>query len=522
MSVGLVIQFLTGRYHATPWNHQVNEGVVEWPPSPWRILRSLVSAAYRLADPPERSALADLMHQLAQELPHYSLPPSVAGHTRHYMPTRNSSTKVFDTFLALPGGALSGEATVRVLWPNLTLSEDQQSLLQRLCAQVSYLGRAESWAELRLEPVDGESCPVRPILDESAPSLGELTPVLAPLAAEPFAGMRATLEAIPQPKQKRRRWQVPTTMLEALELDIGLLQSQGWNGVPGSQWVNYCLPPIEAERQVRSPSPNRLAANFARYALAGAVLPKATETLSLGERFRTALMSRSKGADGWVEPMFSGREVETGEPLQDHQHVWYLPEVNQRGEITHVGVYCRQPFSEDAIAALQRLTRIWGRRGYDLQLLLVAFGLAEDYGTEPGGDNRGRCRLVGRSQRWRSLTPMVLPRHPRVSRRGVPKVDEATGLQVDGPEWQVRWLLGKLGLPHEQADLRVRLLSDAEVSGSGRVSAGRYQLRRRLGKGARGSNKGYWFELAFEHPLSGPIALGYGAHFGLGVFEPLD
>lgn len=516
MSVGLVIQFLTGRYHATPWNHQVNEGVVEWPPSPWRILRALVAAAYRLADPPDRSALADLMHQLAQELPYYDLPPSVASHTRHYMPTRNSSTKVFDTFLALPGGALSADATVRVLWPELTLSDDQRSLLQQLCTQVSYLGRAESWAELRLEPVDEAVCQVKPIDEASKDEAGELIPVLAPLAAEPFAGMRATLEAIPQPKQKRRRWQVPTTVLEALELDVGVLQSQGWNGVPGSQWVNYYLPPMEAKRQGRSPRAYGLAANFARYALAGSVLPQATEILSLGERFRTALMSRSKGPDDWVEPIFSGRDATTGKPLQDHQHAWYLPEVNHRGEVTHVVVYCRQQFSDDAIAALQRLNRIWGRQGHDLQLLLVAFGQAEDYGTVPGEDNRGRSPLVGQSRRWRSLTPLVLPRHPRTTRQGVKKIDPLSGLWIDGPEWQVRWLLGKLGLPNG-ADVRVTELPDA-----GRGVAGRYQLRRHSGHGSRGDTKGYWFELEFEHFLFGPIALGYGAHFGLGAFEPMD
>ena len=32
MSVVISIQFLTGRYHATPWDKQVNEGAVEWPP----------------------------------------------------------------------------------------------------------------------------------------------------------------------------------------------------------------------------------------------------------------------------------------------------------------------------------------------------------------------------------------------------------------------------------------------------------------------------------------------------------
>jgi len=40
------VAFHAGKYHATPWDRQVNEGAVEWPPSPWRILRALISTWY--------------------------------------------------------------------------------------------------------------------------------------------------------------------------------------------------------------------------------------------------------------------------------------------------------------------------------------------------------------------------------------------------------------------------------------------------------------------------------------------
>ena len=35
--------FTANRYHATQWGRHVNEGVLEWPPSPWRILRAIVA-----------------------------------------------------------------------------------------------------------------------------------------------------------------------------------------------------------------------------------------------------------------------------------------------------------------------------------------------------------------------------------------------------------------------------------------------------------------------------------------------
>jgi CRISPR-associated protein Csb2 len=35
--------FPAKRFHTTPWGSNVNEGMVEWPPSPWRILRGLIA-----------------------------------------------------------------------------------------------------------------------------------------------------------------------------------------------------------------------------------------------------------------------------------------------------------------------------------------------------------------------------------------------------------------------------------------------------------------------------------------------
>ena len=43
MPVIIKLTFPAGRYHATPWGRHVNEGVPEWPPSPWRLLRALVA-----------------------------------------------------------------------------------------------------------------------------------------------------------------------------------------------------------------------------------------------------------------------------------------------------------------------------------------------------------------------------------------------------------------------------------------------------------------------------------------------
>ena len=99
--VNLVFRFPGGRYHATPWGNHVNEGLVEWPPSPWRIVRALLATGFSKLGwrepPPEARSLVDA---LASALPEYRLPDAVAGHTRHFMPTNSKKpedkAKIFE------------------------------------------------------------------------------------------------------------------------------------------------------------------------------------------------------------------------------------------------------------------------------------------------------------------------------------------------------------------------------------------------------------------------------------------
>ena len=106
--IALEIRFIAGQYHATPWGRHVNEGAVEWPPSPWRLLRALIAVGYRKLGwdprhPPQEAA--QLVELLAAEVPVFHLPPASLGHTRHYMPKYNSARdgktdKVFDALEA--------------------------------------------------------------------------------------------------------------------------------------------------------------------------------------------------------------------------------------------------------------------------------------------------------------------------------------------------------------------------------------------------------------------------------------
>ena len=104
----IVLRFPGGRYHATPWGSHVNEGAIEWPPSPWRLVRALTATGYSKlhwsgARPPQEAVT--LFEKLAGVLPRYGLPSQAVGtHSRHYMPTarfkngREETTLVLDTW----------------------------------------------------------------------------------------------------------------------------------------------------------------------------------------------------------------------------------------------------------------------------------------------------------------------------------------------------------------------------------------------------------------------------------------
>ncbi|BDA71656.1 hypothetical protein CAL7716_058220 [Calothrix sp. PCC 7716] len=545
MSVGISIQFLTGRYHATPWNNQVNEGVVEFPPSPWRIMRALVSSYYRLPQAPPKSELCSLLESLTECLPCYVAPEYTEAHTRHYMPVikegKTTTTKVIDAFCALKGGALSSDGIVQVVWQDATLNGEQQSLLSKLCSQVSYIGRAESWVEMKLmDNVANLEFNVVPYNLEENSEKQETTRILTPLTTSQLEGFNFALSTVPQLKKGKSKLKIPSNILEALELDVGDFHKDGWSDVPGARWVTYALLGTNKKLQpVTHDYKNIGKPNFARFALSSKVLPNITQALSIGERFRQALMALSKDADGESASVFSGRksnsESTESSLLEGQSHAWYLPEVNQQGKIDHIIVYATSGFDfERAVPTLKKLEKIWGSEGFDIQTILVSLGRVDEYVVR---DDK-HYRAIGLSKKWRSLTPVVLPRHPKCYNNGSKKYISGTSKQLDGSEHQVLKMLTQLShlnLQYEGNNI-IELsewlyLQDSDQNclvkvrvcnnGATNIDWRAFTRRRNHGEGKKFSDRGYWFDIEFAQAVKGPIALGYAAHFGLGAFVPI-
>lgn len=551
--LAISLKFPAKRFHATPWGRQVNEGAVEWPPSPWRLLRSLVATwRHKFPDVPE-SVMRELVERLAPA-PRFVLPPASQGHTRHYMPLVNDDrTKVFDTFIALD----SDDAVVAV-WPDLSLTEPQRRLLDQLLRAMTYFGRAESWVcgELLDEPrIEADVIPVE--LGEPAGDGRELVRTLVPVLAEEhvewFTKTRdehrqrrlsqqiATAKAKGKPVDKVKLStkdeqavdaSLPATLFDALHADTAELRKAGWNQPPGTRWINYARPadafaPQARERRRRQRTEN--VPTVARFAVCGTVRPLLTDTIIIGEQVRRVLMGCSKKLrdDCNAAPVFSGKH-EDGSPLAaGHRHAHFLCEAaSGDGRISHVTVFAPMGFDASDERAFSRLaySGVWGRDGYELQLVLLGVGQAQDFGGVK--EKSGQSPLLANANVWQSRTPFVLTRH--LTRKGMPSaeaIDADPKLKAELIE-AVRVELAQRSqfktLAEEVVIEPLLVPKQMGTSLGGHFTSWlKFRRERMNGGGSRSGSHGFGFRLTFPRDVTGPIALGYGCHFGLGTFTPI-
>ncbi len=249
----------------------------------------------------------------------------------------------------------------------------------------------------------------------------------------------------------------------------------------------------------------------ARYSLSGRA-PRLTDTILLAERIHAALVELSDGSS-----VFTGCDG-SGVPLKGHIHACILSESNlalgrgQGGEITHITIYAPAGFGLVEREALEVLREVYGS-GLQVQVNLLGMGRPEDFG---GSDiERGESPLLAEGRIWVSRTPFIPTRHTKVTRAGVPKVDES-GLQIGSPEHELRRLLRLAGFPEPAA---IEPVAGALLGG--REVAWRDFLRQRSGgEGRRAADgRGYGFRIEFAEAVRGPVAVGYASHFGMGEFE---
>lgn len=546
----LLLRFPGRRYHATPWGHHVNEGLVEWPPSPWRLLRALLAVGYTrlgwtasldepwLSSPPEMARA--LILKLASNLPNYALPPTSGAHSRHYMPMtdfkagRERTGLVFDTWAQVEQGELA------VRW-DVPLSTGEMALLAELAEQLNYLGRSESWVCVRLASQSEVSamafnclpCDTQP-LPEPGWEQVSLLACEAPTAFDEWRGQRlqpalAELPSIPLPDKKKltakdRRPSeerellrqracapYPTDLVACLQIDTNWLHEHGWSQPPGSRHVLYwrradalhaaTLSSLGATRSGERSS-------FVLLSLSSSsgnnhALPMLARSLPQGEMLHRQMVGARMRLGPDDHPRVLSGCDEAGRPLRGqhgHAHVLSL-DLDGDGHIDHLLVWARDGLDAFDQQALRMTRGTYTKGGVGaLRLAWSAAGEREDLGRLMGPLGASLMCSIGAGRRWVTATPFVPPRHPKP--RGAHSL---TG--------QVRAELQARGLPEPltidwldpQRDLHARAL--------------RHHVRVRRNGAPPPVNVGLALRLSFAEEVAGPICLGYGSHYGLGRFE---
>lgn len=516
----LELRFPAGRYHATPWGRHVNEGAVEWPPSPWRLLRSLIATWYLKArgDVTEE-VLRRLMASLSSQLPQFHLPPATNGHTRHYMPIvsgkNEKTTKIFDTFIQV-----ATTDAVLIAWDQ-ELPEDQLSALRLLAGRLGYFGRAESLVEAQVrDDIAAIRVNARPMEeDEDISKETVLVRLLVPQSPAEYEIWRNEFMAVNGTSKKAafrgspgktvQAPEIPADLFKALHADTGDLQAAGWNLPPGATYLNYVRSSKAFSPAARIRKPSTKQPTVARYAVVSTVAPRITQAVSVADRVHKSLCSFLP-KDSPSAQVFSGKDAD-GKPLPGHKHAHIFCEANgPRDAITHITVTATMEFDENARQALRQLNKVWGHDQHDIRLVLIGLGSPETFPD---------CKLFGSSKVWRSATPFVSTRYGKIHKNGTPKFDSTNNVQIGSASHDLQRLLT---IEVKTQGAVVTKEKEVVLSSGKTLRCLQYQTRRSEGNGSRGNGDSGSFTIEFSEEISGPLALGYGSHFGLGLFVPAD
>lgn len=476
MGTTLAVTFPLGRYHATRWDGGANTSDVEWPPSPWRVLRAIVATWYaRWPDLP-----AETMDRILATLgtpDAYSTPPVRPGSTRHYMPDlkhnrgeTGNTDLVLDTFLAVPPGR-----PLMINW-RADLSAEDRATLGKLVELMPYLGRSESLCLALLREDD-------PVPDETWWRLGESGPEVrqVELLAPDGAPERSALEATTVATRKANRL-IPV----------------------GSRRVTYGMRVPEQEPGV-AVIQRRESITCLRFDLSSSVPVRARNGVLIADALHAALSQRlTQTAVDPAAAAFVGRTAEGGprQARHDHAHIFALPAVSAAflrasEPLSSVYVWAPGGIPDLVVGTIQRrIRKLWTHRNLEGEMasqFLLSAGSGSADELLPG--------FASTATEWVSVTPYLPVRHQK--RRQTPGEHVTSDLEFECMYRNIR------------APVSVELVDAPEH----RREIIQFR-RRRASEPMSEQRRGIYLRLRFDRPVGGPLLLGQLSHFGFGLFRP--
>ena len=484
------IRFLAGRFHATPWGRNVNEGIPEWPPSPYRLVRGLISVAKKKYPGISDSQLERTLICI-QQPPTIISPEVTQSHVRYFMDVGGQDShlnkkKIFDPFVAI-----NPNQPVYFKFPVDPAIECDTELLNKLIESLSYLGRAESWVSATLtdQVPDNYGHVFEPAAGLIQKEINNI-PVACPMPQDIYQQQ----PFIPPQKFKRKtKKNVDSSSWSWLRalcfdtnnfLDFGVVP-------PAMRIVKYKQPgysrTYSKSHHISTMFNNRFSA--VKFAMGSTVLPMVTDTVKIAEQVRRKLMGISKKMYGpdEISPKFSGKDRD-GKPAKGHDHVFILPvDEDMDGRIDHIWIQSRSPFDSRELSVLDRLKKLYQSHNRpDIDLILET--MSDKWRTQESGI-------------WISATPFVTARHYRKGRGTM-------------EEWLKAEVIKEIQLHGLPVPVDIQPMPETLTNPS--IKWFEF-LRSRKGQQPL---PGTGWRLTFNQEIEGPFAIGALAHFGLGLFVP--
>ncbi|WP_186289586.1 type I-U CRISPR-associated protein Csb2 [Methylomonas koyamae] len=173
----------------------------------------------------------------------------------------------------------------------------------------------------------------------------------------------------------------------------------------------------------------------------------------------------------------------------------YLPQANPDGLLDHVLIHVPAGIDDDIRRVVGTLKTVKGFDGQEWRLMLEHIGQRNDF--------ENVSPIVRTASVWQSQTPYLHPWHCKKD--------------FDVPA-QIRRECRERKLPEP-----IEILPIPTIKPHGRelrpIDFHRFRSKRGL---VQPDTRGSFWQLTFAEPLTGPLALGFGCHFGLGLFAPVD
>ena len=480
------ICFLNGAYHATPWGKHVNDGVPEWPPSVWRLLRAMISSWKTVHSELSDDVVWPILQKLIDELPSFELPDASVSHTRYYVPMDDEKMLIMSTFVIV------GDRPTYIIWNDIDLNQSQRSILKQIVETIHYFGRAESRCSISIDSNShNPNCTHIDNYDLRADV--DIARVLVPNKKSTFVDLCILGKDLDK-------------SFNAVTVTASQLQNRNYIDPPGARWVYYRRPTncFEEKRTGSTKTSQLPRIELIRYVIGGSIKPSIKDTMRVGDLMRSACMAiYGRNNDMNTSYTFSGKD-DHGRPLTEHMHAFYLPTYEaQKKVLDHITVVARGGFDKKELDVLLSVQKLYRHRIIDTQLIFQGCGLLDNFRDVP---------ILKESRAWISSTPLILTRHTKYRGKGGDKHI------VDGPEEQIRAeIRNRYGSLSILRDIKMED-SHTNIFGTSIKPRDFFRWRRH---GSVGDGRTYKVRLEFERPVQGPITLGYGSHFGLGMFVPV-